>query len=185
MIHWSRRPRGISAFNVALVNRIQPFRSYLARLPIYHDMQNNFNYNRNGFRCLRPIEFRGQPLLQVPITAFGCDEKLSTCPTNCRCWVRTVDQAVKVNCANQTLTRLPDSIPDGGIELDVSNNELGELPDVPDYVRFLQVLDLSGNHLHQLNENIFKAQHNISVIRLKNNELMALPRTVSDKYQQI
>ena len=80
-----------------IFNQTQPFRFYLTRLPIYHNMQNNFNYNINGFRCLRPIEFRGQPLLQVPITAFGCDEKLSTCPPNCRCWVRTVDQAVKWN----------------------------------------------------------------------------------------
>ena len=46
------------------------------------------DYNRNGFSCLQPRELRGQPLLQVLVTALGCDEPLSSCPKHCSCWVR-------------------------------------------------------------------------------------------------
>ena len=139
------------------------------------------DYNKNGFSCHDPTELRGLPLMQAPINAFGCDEQLPACPKHCRCWVRTVDQAVKVDCGNQSLTQLPDSIPEGSIELDFSNNELTELPEeLPNYISFLQVFDLSGNSLYKVNEDIFKARYNMTDLRLHNNELTTLPQTVSD-----
>ena len=144
------------------------------------DVDNTINYNANGFNCLHPAELRGMSLVQIPIYAFGCDEELTTCPKQCRCWVRTVDQAVKVNCANQSRTRLPDSLPNGSVELDFSRNDLFELPKVPYYVEFLQLLDLSENHLQSVNQNAFKVRYNISVLRLHNNELTTLPKTVSN-----
>ena len=143
---------------------------------IGHD---NINYNYNGFNCGYPMGLRGNPLIQVPVDALGCNEPLPTCPKHCRCWVRSMDKAVKVDCANQNLTRLPLDIPDGSVALNLSNNQVIELQrDVPSYISFLQVLDLSGNYLQGLSENIIKAGYNISDLRLHNNELTTLPKTV-------
>ena len=122
----------------------------------FNDGAKTSNYDLHGFNCLHPVELRGKPLIEVPITAFGCEVELPTCPNHCRCWVRTVDQTVKANCSDRNCTRLPSSVPNGSFALDLSNNELIELPEVPDYVQFLQVLDLSGNRLQRLNQNILK-----------------------------
>ena len=144
------------------------------------EMVSAFFYNKNGFNCRGPGELRGKPLMQAPITSLGCDEQLPDCPEQCRCWVRTVDQAVKVDCINQSLSQLPGSIPNGSIELDFSNNELTVLPDeLPNYISFLQVFDLSRNRLNSVNDNIFKTHYNMSDLRLNNNELTTLSKTVS------
>ena len=140
---------------------------------------NNIRYNINSFNCNYPVEFRGQSLIQVPINAFGCDKQMSTCPKICTCWVRSVDGTVNVDCVNRNLTRLPGSIPEESIELDLSGNQLVALPEVPDYVHLLEVLDLSRNHLRQVNQNIFVKRNNMSVLRLHGNRLTTLPKTVS------
>ena len=142
------------------------------------ESRSTFKYNKNGFSCLRPTELRGKPLIKAPIDALGCDEPLSSCPKHCRCWVRSVDGAVKVNCAHQNLTRLPDSIPDRIIELDFSYNKLRDSThDFPSYLKSLHLLDLSYNDLEKVDGNLFG--YNISDIRLHNNELITLPKEVS------
>ena len=142
------------------------------------------NHNINTFSCFRPEAIRG-PLIQAHITVFGCEEDFSECPKHCRCWIRTMDQAVKIDCAKQNLTQLPASTPNFTIQLDFSNNDLVELQNVPDYVHLLQVLDLSGNHLQTINGNIFMEQYNMKDLRLHNNELTTLPQTVSNVKREI
>ena len=145
------------------------------------DIMSTLNYNKKGFSCLSPMEFRGKPLIQVPVDALGCEEDLLTCPKYCRCWVRTEDRAVKVNCANQNFTRLPSLIPNGSIELDFSNNLLVDFhQDLPIYTRFLEVLDLSGNRLQNMDGVVFTTQYEMTDLRLHNNELTTLPKTVSN-----
>ena len=153
--------------------------SFATRVGNNGTRDNNIKYNINSFNCNYPVEFHGQSLIQIPINAFGCDKEMSACPKICKCWVRSVDGAVKVDCANRNLTRLPDSIPEESTELDLSGNQLVALPEVPDYVHLLEVLDLSRNYLRQMNQNIFGKRNNISVLRLHGNQLTALPKTVS------
>ena len=152
------------------------------------EMRSAFYYNKNGFNCRSPEELRGKPLMQASINTVGCDKQLTGCPKHCRCWVRTVDQAVKVYCGNQSLSQLPNSIPNGSIELDYSNNELTELPEeLPKYISTLRVFDLSRNNLYIVNPNIFKTQYSsdMSDLRLHSNELTTLPKTVSNLKQSV
>ena len=91
-----------------------------------------------------------------------------------------MDGAVKVNCAHQNLTRLPDSIPDESITLDLSHNSLFDLRrDLPNYFKSLHILDLSYNNLENINSNMFEGRYNTSDIRLHNNKLITLPNGVS------
>ena len=144
------------------------------------NQRSTFQYNRNGFSCLHPTELRGQPLTQAPVTALGCDEPLPTCPKHCRCWVRSVDRVVKVNCSYQNLTQLPNHIPDRSIQLDFSHNKLVDLQyDFPNYFTSLQTLDLSNNDLTYIDGSMFEAQVNISDLLLHGNRLSALPKEVS------
>ena len=164
----------------AIYQELRLFRSGLFN-GVAHDNIEVIDYNTNGFNCLHPAQLRGKPLIKVSTNALGCQEDRPTCPKYCRCWVRALNKAILVNCANQSLTRMPDSIPRGSIELDLKNNEVVDLEqEVPDYVQFLQLLDLSGNHIQQVNGNIFKKLYNISDLRLHNNELTTLPKMVSN-----
>ena len=140
------------------------------------NQRSTFEYNKKGFNCLRPIELRGQPLMQAHINALGCYESLPTCPKHCRCWVKSIDRAVKVNCSYQNLTQLPNSIPDRSIKLDFSHNKLANVQHVfPNYLPSLQVLDLSNNDLEYIDGSMFEAQLNISDLLLHDNKLMILP----------
>ena len=142
------------------------------------DIVNTFDHNMNSFNCLYPKEVRGKSLIQIPISKLGCHEELASYPKHCKCWVRTIDEAVMVNCANRNLTRIPDSLPNRSIELDFSNNHLVDLQE--EFLdNGLQVLDLSGNGLQNMNKNIFTSRYNFSDLRLHNNDLTTLPKTVS------
>ena len=142
--------------------------------------QSTIDYNTNGFHCFEPVELRGLPLIEVPVKNLGCYKDVQDCPHACRCWVRVVDEFVKVDCSNQSLVQLPEKVPDDSIELDFSNNKLVDLTwDLPSYLSVISVLNLSGNNLRYVDDSLLAGRYNLSDIYLDNNELTTLPRGVS------
>ena len=137
-------------------------------------------YNMNSIICQHPPNLQGIPLVEAPITSFGCYQEVPRCPRDCQCWVRTVDEAVKVQCINNTLTELPEFLPDNAVELDFSGNALVSLPqDLPDYISSIDVLDFSDNLLDHLDGSLFRALDSTSEINLQGNKLTSLPTEVS------
>ena len=137
-------------------------------------------YNMNSMICQYPTNLKGIQLAEAPITSLGCFQNVPRCPRDCLCWIRTVDEAVKVVCSNKTLTELPKFLPNNTVELDLSGNALVSLPqDLPGYLLFLNILDLSDNMLDYLDGSLFQMLCNTSEIKLQRNQLTTLPREVS------
>ena len=137
-------------------------------------------YTMNNMICQYPINLQGIRLAEAPITSFGCYQEVLRCPADCQCWVRTVDKAVKVVCSNNTLTELPQFLPDSTVELDFSGNALVSLPkDLLRYILFIDILDLSDNVLNHLYGSLFEMLGNTSEIKLQGNQLTTLPTEVS------
>ena len=137
-------------------------------------------YNMNNIICQQPVDLQGVPLVEAPVTSLGCYEEIPGCPRDCQCWVRTVDEVVKVICRNKTLTELPESLPHNTTELDFSGNLLTSLPqDVPDYFSSVDILDFSENVLTHLDGSLFKILKNTWKLNLHGNYLTILPAEVS------
>ena len=143
-----------------------------------------FYENINNFKCLHPVGVRGLPLVHVPITTFACHEDVIGCPFPCRCWVRSYDGAVKVECINNNLTHLVSAIPSHAITLNFSTNLLPDMPSpLPRYLLSLEILDLSHNQLQYLNEDLIGMIPNVTQLYWSNNQLTSLPHIVSTKPQ--
>ena len=139
-------------------------------------------FNMDSITCQLPLEVQGRPLVDVPITTFGCIEEVTGCPQHCWCWVRSLDGAVKVDCSNQSLTHLPEALPEGAIELDFAANNMMNLelgPSLPDYFTSIEVLDMSNNHLAFLNGDIFVKKSSVTDLRFHGNKLTTMPTEVS------
>ena len=137
-------------------------------------------YNMNSIVCQHPDNLHGIPLVTAPPISFGCYIEVQRCPQDCQCWVRTVDEAVKVICSNKSLTQLPEPIPYDTIELNLSGNSMMSLPqDVPDYIISIAVLDFSDNLLSHLDGSFFEILTNTSELKLQGNRLTYLPVEVS------
>ena len=146
----------------------------------YKNSTSVFYNNKLSFKCGQPPELRGQSLVEVPITTLGCFMAVSGCPQPCRCWVRSWDKAVRVDCRNKNLTHLPQKMPNHTIFLDLSANILTEIPSPPPkYLDSMEKLDLSNNSLQQLNGDLIDMMPNITSLRLNNNDLANLPDAVS------
>ena len=137
-------------------------------------------YNMNSIKCQKPVDLRGIPLVKAPATSLGCYTEVPGCPQDCQCWVRTVDEVVKVICSNKSLTQLPESLPYNTTELDFSGNLLVSLPqDIPDYLLSINVLDLNTNLLDHLDGWLFERLTETSELKLHGNQLTSLPSEVS------
>ena len=138
-----------------------------------------FVNNRDSFKCLTPIETNGMSLLDVPVTTFGCYEDVIGCPRHCRCWLRSWDEAVRVECMNRNLTQLPTVLPDRTFILNYSRNLLTDLTDFPGYFEAIQILDLSQNRITEINWDLVGKLPHLTMLHLHDNGISTLPKAVS------
>ena len=71
----------------------------------------SIRYNTRNIQCHSPNSLQGYILADVSEEMLGCYFNPSTCPPSCKCWVRSMDSAVMVNCAYRELSFLPDMMP--------------------------------------------------------------------------
>ena len=135
--------------------------------------------NLISITCQHPANLQGIPLGRIPVNSLGCYQEVPGCPRECKCWVRTIDEAVKVICRNNSLTRLPENLPYNTVELDFSGNSLASLPqDIPNYFSYVDVINLSENVLHSLGGWFFEVLGNTTQLHLQGNQLTTLPAEV-------
>ena len=132
--------------------------------------------NMDSFKCLTPDQTKGMSLLDVPVTTFGCYEDVIGCPRHCRCWLRSRDKAVRVECMNRNLTQLPALLPDRTYILNYSRNLLTDLTDLPEYFESIQIMDLSQNKIAEIKWDFIVKLSNINNLRLHDNGITTLPK---------
>ena len=140
----------------------------------------NWLAHGGGFKCSTPADVQGMSLVDLSPTVFGCYEDVDGCPQTCRCWVRSWDEAVRVECSNKNLTHLPSALPDLTIELNYSANLLTDIPPVPTkYFGSIQVVDLSHNSIKYVSEDAVNTLSNVTRLYLHDNKLSTLSPAVS------
>ena len=140
----------------------------------------NWLAHGGGFKCSIPADVQGLSLVDLSPTVFGCYEDVVGCHQTCRCWVRSWDEAVRVDCSNKNLTHLPSALPDLTIDLNYSTNLLTDIPPVPSkYFGSIEVVDLSHISIKYVSEDAVHTLSNVTRLYLHDNKLSTLSPAVS------
>ncbi|KAM5288967.1 leucine-rich repeat-containing G-protein coupled receptor 5 isoform 3-T3 [Ctenodactylus gundi] len=97
------------------------------------------------------------------------------CPAPCRCEPdgRTL---LRVDCSDRGLARLPPDVSAFTSYLDLSMNNISQLPPGPLHsLRFLEELRLAGNALTHIPKGAFAGLYSLKVLMLQNNQLRQVP----------
>ena len=124
-----------------------------------------------SWTCTRPTHLSGQSILHLPNTSFVCQQNLTDCPDQCTCLVRAVDDVIIVNCTDRNLTSLPHRLPEGErIQLHAQQNNIQQVTSAPNYLRYLQYLNLESNQLFEIHIEFFRVCQ-VQFLYLSNNLL--------------
>ena len=131
------------------------------------------------WKCVTPADLKGTTVMSVTKRQFRCERNLTNCPSACKCAVRTSDSAVLVDCVHRNLTRMPEVLPDGLLELHFQNNFIKDL--LPySYLKNVTALYLSGNCLSKLNVSSLHKMKRVKELLLDSNKLVSLPPQIQE-----
>ncbi|XP_073820150.1 toll like receptor [Musca autumnalis] len=145
-------------------------------------VQELLKINVDNLICSSPEPLNGRLVKDLHPMDLVCPYDMQNsepkrCPAGCTCYERTYDKMLVVNCNNGNRTRLPELPPLlgelVGIELNVENNNLIELPSAmtPGYSSVVKIY-ASGNNLSMLEGS--QLPRNLSSIDLRHNNLKYL-----------
>ena len=101
------------------------------------------------------------------------------CPAPCDCWIRSVDDAVKLNCSYRNLASFPPLIPFQTIDVIFTGNQMKELAlPIPWNMSDLKTIDLSSNRLARIDPRVIPQLCFNCTIFLHDNALTHLPQEV-------
>lgn len=136
-----------------------------------------------NLQCAKPEAYAGQLVENIPLKHFTClleKENNRNCPAQCSCSYRPSDETLVIDCQQKNLTSMPEALPDREFsnytELYLSGNRIKSVtsPLGPGYDKVikyilsdnmiseinvtafspkLQVLEIDGNNITQLNES--------------------------------
>uniref|UniRef100_A0A8C5PYN8 Trophoblast glycoprotein n=1 Tax=Leptobrachium leishanense TaxID=445787 RepID=A0A8C5PYN8_9ANUR len=125
---------------------------------------------------------RGVLLALVLVHVFGMtwSQQQSNCPVFCEC----SDLATTVKCVNKNLRDLPQNFPSYVKNLFITGNNITSLQNgsfkQPQPLLDLANLNLSGNHLHELHDNVFSSLPNLRQLDLSHNALESIENHTFD-----
>ena len=129
--------------------------------------------------CSQPMSLKNYPLQEVDDKDIGCHRNITYCPALCDCWIRSVDDAVTLNCSYRNLASFPPLIPSQTIDVIYTGNNLKELAfPVPWNMSDLKSIDLSSNRLARIDPRVFPQLCSNCTLYLHDNALTHLPRDV-------
>ena len=130
--------------------------------------------------CSQPMALKNYQLLKVDEKDIGCYGNVTKCPAPCDCWIRSVDDAVTLNCSYRNLASFPPSIPSQTIGVIFTGNHMKELAlPIPRYISHLKAIDLSSNRLARIDPRVIPQLCSNCTLYLHDNALTHLPQEVS------
>ena len=140
-------------------------------------------YNTRNIKCYWPNSLKVDILADVSEEMLGCYFNLSTCPPSCKCWVRSMDNAVMVHCPYKELTALPGLMPPHTLQINFTGNQIQELCfPLPLYISYLETVDLSANLLTGIDSAIITQLCSNCTVYLHDNDLTHLPKEVRSSW---
>ena len=131
----------------------------------------------SSWQCNWPHELKKKSILVVRENQWMRKEEPENCPVECVCRQRCSDQIIVVNCEGKSLVKVPSSMPEGLIELNLRNNEIKDIPSYP-YLTNVTVLKLSNNKIDELQVSTLKKLKHIDTLLIDSNKLTSLPREI-------
>ncbi|KAM6951464.1 leucine-rich repeat-containing protein 4B-like [Aplochiton taeniatus] len=99
-------------------------------------------------------------------------EAVPPCPNPCTC----SNQASRVICTRKSLDQVPDSISDNTRYLNLQENSIQVIKsDTFKHLRHLEILQLSKNHIRQIEVGAFNGLPNLNTLELFDNRLTVVP----------
>ncbi|KAL1477164.1 hypothetical protein MTO96_035962 [Rhipicephalus appendiculatus] len=139
-------------------------------------MQEESDIRARGIaRCAKPLWLKGKQLSLLPHEDFFRWEDECKPGCQCQCYVGTHGQRqIDVNCSSGTIGKIPRVFPVGTTRLDLSGNQLRHLEDnIKNAAPHLQVLSLKDNAL--LSVNVTSIPATVNSLDLRGNKLRRLP----------
>lgn len=123
------------------------------------------------------VIFLAQSLVLLTITSVSLTQPAvaQQCPQPCTCL--KIGQRSHVTCFNQSLTRIPEGLPDNVNSLDLRQNKISSLTDVFHSNTQFQRLDLSFNILSAVNTEDFNSSFNtLQELDLSSNNISSIEK---------
>ena len=101
------------------------------------------------------------------------------CLHSCTCYSSPWLRANIFDCQEKGLRSLPESVLEGTDHLLISGNNLGSLNKAPDYLKNITLLDLSSNHITDIDETVMEVViKSVKQLDIRGNNLTELPDTI-------
>lgn len=151
------------------------------------ELKNNLSIVPGELKCAAPENLKGKDVTSLKYQDLLCQldspqSQQKKCPSMCRCWVRSFDLSLIVNCTSAGLTKVPPLpiIHEFGmrsIELHIESNKISSLPgnDHPGYAQVRELYAKNNNISHITAKNI---PSSLLVLDLSNNSLAWINTTV-------
>lgn len=114
---------------------------------------------------------RISPLLLAWLGSTNASQTVPNCPSTCQC--TDYGGKVRVDCKNAGLTNIPKRFPDRTMHLDLSQNEIefiDELPDLTDLV----FVNFTDNRIRDIHYDAFDSLDSLTTLVLSHNELSSI-----------
>ena len=128
--------------------------------------------------CQAPEELLGQYLLDVQDDKTYClVENLTNCPAECKCFNRSGNHSIIIDCRKRNLDSIHSQMPEGILELWYNGNNISRVSQKPFFQR-VRNLDVSDNNIIAIAGKVFRQAENLKVLNLQSNRLEKLPETL-------
>ncbi|KAL8561823.1 hypothetical protein ACOMHN_046949 [Nucella lapillus] len=137
----------------------------------------------SGARCEAPRRMRRKKITRVKPQKYKCKgsevhrtQKAGTCMIDRECPRDCVCLGTAVDCSGRALTAIPSAIPLYTTQLKLATNQIKRISADGLFKRLpnLQVLDLSENAIHDIEDGAFEGASKLTDLQLSNNELTQL-----------
>ena len=152
---------------------------------LIHELKENGTVSSNEYYfqewvCRYPRELLNRPLLRVKDEETYClIRNLSGCPDECKCYNRSVNGYIIVDCRHLSLAKLHERLPKGKLELWYGHNNITYVGP-HHYFRRVKTLDISFNQVTEIHDAAFREAQQLEKLYIQFNLLTYLPKTVED-----
>ena len=128
--------------------------------------------------CDWPQGLKNQLILEIEESQWmQRKDQPKNCPAECFCQQRCSDDVVVVYCEKKNLTKVPSSMPQGRIELNLRNNEIKDIP-AYSFLSNVTAFKLTNNKVEQLQASVVQKLQCIKILLIDSNKLTSLPREI-------
>ena len=132
----------------------------------------------SSWLCDWPHELKGKSFLDTNETnQWMTKGNAQNCPSDCLCRKRCSDGHIVIDCQGQSLQEIPISLPQGGIELNLINNHIRDIPSHY-YLENVTVLKLTNNKVAQLQVSVLKGLKHVKTLLIDSNLIRILPEEI-------